>query len=649
MERRPINSTKLLTRSVIALACVMALCGAPAIARAAEWGQLDQMHNYHVCFGLDSTAKSFSWKITMLESSAPGNVFHEDEQPHFTFQIENLSGEPLKASGKIDVIRYAQSGLPGDQWWPELRRLEDAGSCPVAVDLSAGGWKNLTVAPRMPEIKGGYALIVDLGPLGRQYLTSAVRTFKPRDERVQYPRQALEEMPPAILNRLGFQAIRWGVAYIPSNSKRYAEHLEKLDLELKAMHENHVTVMAEIGASNEGQPLGMGRPHLDDKGVMQQGKTDLAWLPEYDDDYQRFIKLLAVKYGWPNGPITAFDLWNEPWEAGSISGWQADIPRYRELFRRMGEAVFAARKEAGVDVLVGGCDSSANTWDKLFPDGKNSFLPFLDFCSIHYQGLKAPVLYPEWNNRKDHKGRVLVWDTESWVANTDDRYAGVVASNRAAGYDRAMGSLSRVAISSLSHNRVAYDTIRTAAGNEKIERLIESRPLAAAYGAVQHFLGEREFREILFKNGLPWVYVFDGLGGNADDGTVVVIGDIDSLFSSKGQRGRTLFANVRSLDEANAKKQLREERARLPANDGARRQQILEQLTDLAPLTNASMTIDAAGDFGLYDYYGNPVPVQGGSRLAHRRHELDAGHGQVPPRGSRWFPRPGHLPVRTRV
>ena len=128
----------------------------------------------------------------------------------------------------------------------------------------------------------------------------------------------------------------------------------------------------------------------------------------------------------------------------SISGWGADIPRFRELYKVMAEAVLEARKEAGVKVLIGGACSSANTRDKLFCDGTDTFLPWLDFVSIHYQPLAAdPVLEPKWMNRKGEYGRVRVWDTESWVANSDDRVAAVIASMRAMGQDRDRGHLCR--------------------------------------------------------------------------------------------------------------------------------------------------------------------------------------------------------------
>ena len=597
--------------SLSTLACLGLCClAACASAFGAEWGTLSDMHNYDELFGLGPDARGAAYTVTMLESNAPGNVFHPGEQPVFTFQLENLTDRPIKSSGKVDIIRYATLARPGDQWRPELHKLQDVGSLRIEVNAEAKGWENLTIQPKTPATKGGYGLVLDLGADGRRYLTSYVRTFKPEPKRVQYPKQALESMPPAILARLGVQAIRYGVAYRASDSRRYQEHLAQLDAEFKAMHENMVTCVAEIGTGGEHQPLGRGRPHLDENNVMRDGKQDLVWLPEWDDDYEQFVYHLASAYGWPKGPITGFMLWNEPWEGLSISGWGADMLRYRELYKRMGDAIFRARREAGVDVLIGGCDSSSNTWDKLFGDGSDEFLPYLDFCSIHYQGLSAPVLYPEWHNRTHYKGRVLIWDTESWVANTDDRFAGVVASNRAAGYDRALGTLSRIAVSTLSHHRIAYDTIRTEEGEQRIERLIESRPLAAAYGAVQQFIGEREFREILSKNGLPWVYVFDGLGGNADDGTVVVLGDIGALFG--GKHANHLFCTVRSLDEVRAKQQLARQLASLPNDAAEQRAALRQQLGQPMPFTGASMSIGASsGGFSLYDSYGNPLPAKG--------------------------------------
>jgi len=60
--------------------------------------------------------------------------------------------------------------------------------------------------------------------------------------------------------------------------------------------------------------------------------------------------------------------------------------------------------------------------------------------SIHYQPLAAdPAITPEWVQRQAEYGPVRVWDTESWIANSEDRVAGVIASMRAQGQERTAG------------------------------------------------------------------------------------------------------------------------------------------------------------------------------------------------------------------
>ena len=93
----------------------------------------------------------------------------------------------------------------------------------------------------------------------------------------------------------------------------------------------------------------------------------------------------------------------------------------------------------------------------------------------------------------------------------------------------------------------------------------------AAIAATQQFLGQRAFKKILFRNGLPLVFVFDGLR-SADDGSVVVVGDLGAIYD----RERTLFRGVRVHPEAT-----------LTLDDGG-------------------------GAFRLYDFYGNVVPAASG-------------------------------------
>ncbi|MCS3284031.1 hypothetical protein NXV73_18535 [Bacteroides salyersiae] len=79
-----------------------------------------------------------------------------------------------------------------------------------------------------------------------------------------------------------------------------------------------------------------------------RSKQDYAWLPDLDKDFTAFVKTICMKHGWPDGPVTAVSLWNEPWEGTSISGWQADMLRYREIYKAMAEAVWMFANREGI-------------------------------------------------------------------------------------------------------------------------------------------------------------------------------------------------------------------------------------------------------------------------------------------------------------
>ncbi len=590
-----------------------------AVAGSHAAGQMmtgRRMGDFDDVFGVHPEARIHQYAAVLTKSSHPGCIFYHGETPHLTFQLQNLGKKRIKCRGKLDIIAYGTRGIAGNIWVPQVYKIKDVSSIPIDVDMPGGnGFQDITLEVPLPAINGGYSLVVDLGQFGRRMLTSVVRTFRlDHLPRAQYPQQSLDNVTPPVLERLGIQAIRYDIGYWWSGGNGYAQQLRQLETSLRELHKHKITCLLEIGAGTAPQPLGMPRPHLTAKGMMEGGKCDYAWLPQYDEDYKKFVYHLASNYGWPKGPITAFGLWNEPWEGRSISGWQADMLRYRELYKLMGDAIFAARDKAGVEVLLGGACSSMNAWDKLFPEGlENSpFWPqYFDFCSIHYQGLGSPCLYRQWDQRKFYQGRVKVWDTESWVANTDDRVAGVLASNRAAGYDRSMGIFYGNVIGGVANGQLHSITIRTEKGNKNITQPPFAWSTAASLCAVQHFLGERQFKEILFQYGLPWVYVFDGLNGKQEDGTVVVLGDLSVMNGDNPDR--IPYRTVRSLHEVQAKAKLRHELSALPADATAQRASLEKALQEPMAWEDVRMILQAPGtEFSLHDYYGNAVPAENG-------------------------------------
>lgn len=524
-------------------------------------------------------------RVSFVSSDVPANIFWpEDKEGEFRFRLEELKGGKVPESARAEVVEWETQGIPKDIWTPQVVRKKVVARVPVKVMEGRGDEVELSVQAEIPAKLGGYAVVLDLGPeLGRHFGCSLVRTFKPDPRPVQYPKLSLDYINGQVLGRLGVQAVRHGISFHRPDSPEYGKQMEELRREMAEMKRENITALLMVGEGDNAEPLGRPRPHLSEDGVMLSGKQDHVWLPEEDPAFEAFIRQVCEEFGWPKGPVTAMSLWNEPWEGLSISGWQADMPRYRELYKRMASGVHAAMKSAGVQVLVAGADSSSNTLDKFFADGSDEFLPLLDAVTIHYQGMASPRAIRSWAQRKPD--RVKVWDTESWVANVDDRVAAVMATNRACGYDRSMGIFG---------------------GN--IWSGGHAWPPAAAVGAAQQFIGQRDFNRLLFGKGLPWVMVFDGAEGNADDGTLVVVGDIGEAFGEMN----VLLRSVRSLAEVEEKRGL-VRRLEALAPESPERDQIEQKLSQSRPLTKATMTIEASGhDYGLYDFYGNPVePTDG--------------------------------------
>ncbi|NLR67020.1 hypothetical protein HGH92_22115 [Chitinophaga varians] len=557
---------------------------------------------YEEVLGVKNNQRHYDYDVSVVRASCPTNVLWPGEQPSYTLQVVNRLNEPIVATGSIELIPYGTRGLPGDIWLPEMVRQGEVATVPVKVNIPAGGYINIEHLPSIPARFGGYALVMDLGRYGRRMITSLVRTFAANPQRLQYPKQSLDDMGADFLQRIGVQAIRMGVDYTPTTAPDYTQKMKELDAKIKEYQSKNITVLLMFGAGTAPLPLGMPRSFLDSNRVMKKTKQDFVWAPGSDADFQLFVNRLCVQYGWPRGPVTAVSLWNEPWEGASISGWQSDILRYREIYTVMAQAVLDARKK-GADVLVGGGDSNSNAWDKLFADGKMTFLPVFDFCSIHYQGIETPALYPEWVNRQSPRGRVKIWDTESWVGNTDDRIGLTVATNRASGYDRSMGIYAGYMYTGGRGSEHFTQKVRTPEGTKEITRIPDTWSQAAALGAVQHLVGERNFNRLLFTNGLPWIMVFDGQN-NPDDGTAVVSGDIGEAFGPE----RVLFRDVRGLPEMADKEQIRAALAAGSANADSL-QQAQQQYR---PLSGGRMLLPAASYLRLYDFYGNQLFAENG-------------------------------------
>lgn len=554
---------------------------------------------------LDRDHHSRDFSIQEIDCSVPSNVLWPGDTATLKFRMTNLTDQPLSAEGAIKVIQYGTRGKPGDIWEPEFFQIATVDSLPIKVtDLAPHASTEISVTPKIPETFGGYLFVAELDGYGRNFAASVVRTPQADGGAVQIPAYALDlngtsEEVAKFFKRTGVKGARAEVGVFAPDDKKADEKWGKLTQMFKTLQDNEVTLMATLGAGDLSMPLGRPRPHLDDEDTFKETKSDWAWLPEADPIFEKWVQEVCGKFGWPKGPLNAVELWNEPWEGISISGWGADMIRYREIFTAMATGVEAARKDDGTNVLIGGCGSSTNTSDKLFADGSDTFLKWLDFCSIHYQAMAAtPALMRNFIDRKGPEGRVRVWDTESWIANSEDRVGLVVASMHAMGQERAMGVY--------AGNVYEPQNVTLADGKKGI--IVQAWSPAAAMAASTKFVGQRPFRELLFQNGLPWIFVFDGRPGqSADDGTVVVAGDLGGCYS----RNLLLFRSVYGLKNADAVRDLKTQlaNATLPAD----RKALETKIEGASVLQGGSMTIsDGGGEFSLMDFYGNKVAAKDG-------------------------------------
>ncbi len=571
--------------------------------------------------GLDRDHRSRDFTIQEIACSAPSNVLWPGEKVSLKFRITNLSGSALTADGVFQAVQYGTRGKPGDIWEPLFYQIADVNSVPVHIDLAPHASTEVSIEPRIPETFGGYVIVGELRGHGRGFAASLVRSIQPDGGPEQFPAYALDlegtSVPVAqFFKRLGVKGARLGIAPFGLNDKDADQKWADLTQQCKTLQDNEITAMLTSGAGSYPMPLGRPRPHLESDGTFKETKSDWAWLPSADGEFQDWVRKVCGTFGWPRGPINALELWNEPWEGISISGWGADMTRYREIYTAMARGVEAARAGDGTQVLIGGCGSSSNTLDKLFPDGSTAFLKWLDFCSIHYQVMSAtPALMRHFLDRRGENGPVRVWDTESWIANSEDRVGLVIASMHAMGQERAMGV----------YAGNVYDPQAVTLGDGIRGTVVQAWSTAAAVGASTKFVGQRKFRELLFQNGLPWVFIFDGRPGRTDDdGTVVIAGDLGGCYA----RGLLLFRTVLGLKSQERVQRLQKQIAALPADAADEQRKALQaELETASLLDGGSLAItDGGGRFVLTDFYGNRIPARDGKNhgAARRQRVLSA-------------------------
>ncbi|MGN1359616.1 MAG: hypothetical protein ACI4X9_04095 [Kiritimatiellia bacterium] len=467
--------------------------------------------------------------IEQIATTTPCNMAYPGETPRITLKLTNATTNTLELSATLLLVPYTFTTQGSDIFDLGISAQKAEPLQTVQCSILPKGTHLIERDIPLPRRFGCYALLLQRkNHPTRLFAASFARILEPAlpKGRPEY-RICMDQDDPLVIERLHTPANRIGVAFIPACDKNSKPYYDALANRLEAIRKTGYPVCVEFGAGPDKGPhlpLGRTRPHLTDDNIMRETKSDFVWLPSYDAEFAQRVKWVVKNFGYPKGPVNALMLWNEPWAGISISGWGADDLRYRELYTTMCQAAEEAmEEEPSVHVLLGGADSSSNTFDKLFGDGKPTFLKWMDFMSLHYQNL-TPSNPKFLRDRKHKNGRTRFWDTESWVANSPDRVPAVLAAMLAAGHDRLVGIQGNAVVAS------------------KVASLFHAWPCAPALAAFQHFIGNRPFLGVAWA-GLPWIY---GFGGEHEDLCYVVCGDIAPAIDGRNRLGEAPFWTARN-------------------------------------------------------------------------------------------------------
>ena len=166
----------------------------------------------------------------------PGNVFWPGDEASFDFQIVNLTGEPLKASGRWELVQYATRCQPLDSFAPPIvTKLKDAGSVPAALDIPAGGFVNQTVKLPLPAEFGTYAVILAIDGGGRRLAANCIRCVAATAGHEQYPTYACDIQRPEqfpFFQRSGVKGTRQELGFFNLDD---AAQWARLDTDMKEL------------------------------------------------------------------------------------------------------------------------------------------------------------------------------------------------------------------------------------------------------------------------------------------------------------------------------------------------------------------------------------------------------------------------------
>jgi len=403
-----------------------------------------------------------------IKFEAKWGVVFKGENAAFDVEVRNALDSPVKYPVEFQIID------------PDGKPIL---SEPAAVQLAANGAWHKHVEMSCPAT-GPLKVVVNIrtghgtASASRQFgvLFRPAPGFKP-DSYFLIDGQGNSDM----LALFGAKWVRWELGWGAMEPRKGAFSWAAMDARVDAARRNSLYAIALMSHAPNWAIAWGGR-------VPAHRRGDRSPSPDHFDDYTNFCAKFAERYG---DVVRAYNVWNEPWEGGSISGYGACGYHYRRLTKALWRGV----KSVDQDLLVIGNDSAPNIEDN-FACEKGFIEKYVDVGTIHTYTIPA-LMGQQYGPELMRQYGKPCWDTESW------QHSHAVVKMHALGIAQGL-------------TKVAPFNPRSVMGANGVTRA------GCVYSALTHFIEDTKFHQEVNPHCLPWMFVFKGEQKNA----AILFGDL---------------------------------------------------------------------------------------------------------------------------
>ena len=437
-----------------------------------------------------------AWVVADRASSTFGNVFYPSDTVELRFTLKSAlvtHGGTWRIKEITDLWPYpwgrkdrlgtgatvaqgviappaAPESVPVTVRWQPTR----LGAFGVFLQLDDGSgaaeqmaWGFVVVYPPTPGRKPNSPLVFNL-------YANYVETFAP------------------VYQRLGAKWVRWETGWNANQPKPGQWDWHTTDRQIDAARTHDIYIMDIMAHAPDWlwkTMLAGQKPLAYANGNKAETNPGPAELPQWQEWVRRFVE----RY---HDVVRAGIVLNEPWEAGSISGWHGSGAHYRDLLRTAYIGAHAA--DPSFTVLAN--DSGMNVEDNILC--QPGMMAYLDAVSIHsYRSYLAADVAQYGAYGKP------VWDTESWEGVGEAENVIQCVMGLAQGFVKMQPSAVEDILINCDDQKAAYVS-----------------PTGQALSTLLHFIEDTAFLTQPRPNAAPWMMVFGGRPAGSGRNVAVIWG-----------------------------------------------------------------------------------------------------------------------------